>query len=60
MRTEFTKYSKDDIAEILKFTARLKLIGSFYIGSIGEPTVRWCDDGSAEVFIEHSPAKDQG
>lgn len=55
-RTEYVRYTRADLEELVKCGAKLRLIGSIYRGSIGEQEVRWSDDGSVEVLTKHTPA----
>jgi len=56
-RVEYRRYTKTDIENALKFNAQLALIGTVYYGVIGEQEVRWCEDGSIEIFTHHTPDK---
>lgn len=55
-RTEYVRYTRSDLEELMKFGAKVRLIGSMYRGEIGEQTIRWLDDGSAEILTKHIPA----
>jgi hypothetical protein len=56
-RLELLQYDRDNITELLKFAAKSRLIGRMYVGSIGEPVVRWTEDGSCEVIVPHTPGE---
>lgn len=56
METQYDKYTRDQLMELAKSAAMLKLIGSFYCGHIGEQTTRYNEDGSVEVFTPHQRA----
>lgn len=53
---EVHKFSREQIEKILMTSAKGTIIGSMYVGSIGEQRVEWRDDGSATVTTEHAPA----
>jgi hypothetical protein len=54
-RTEYVKYTKEQLAEMAKFAAKLTLIGSWYVGHFEDQEVRWCPDGGIEVLTSHTP-----
>jgi hypothetical protein len=56
-RLELLQYDRDNITELLKFAAKSRLIGRMYVGSIGEPVVRWTEDGGCEVTVPHTPVE---
>lgn len=56
MKQDYTKYTREDLERIAKWHARAHLVGRMYIGTIGEQTIRWSDDGSIEVITSHEPA----
>lgn len=51
--TECRIFSKQQIEEILKQTAKLSIISAFYIH---QQTVKWGDDGECIVLTEHRPS----
>lgn len=53
---EVHEFSHEQIEKILMTSAKGTIIGSMYVGDIGEQHVEWRDDGSAAVTTEHVPA----
>jgi hypothetical protein len=54
---EVHTFSREDIERILAQTARMNIIGSFYVGAMNDAdqTVKWNDDGSITVMTPHAP-----
>lgn len=56
-QVDWVKYRKQDLEELAKFAAKLRLVGTLYRGNIGEQQdVKWNEDGSLEVLTPHTPA----
>jgi hypothetical protein len=49
-------FSKEDLAELAKSSAKLQIIGTIYRGDFGEQTTRWNEDGSLTVLTTHTPS----
>lgn len=56
-RKELVTFNRKDLEEIASFYAKSRLIGSMYVGAIGEPHVRWLEDGGIEVVVPHTPSR---
>jgi len=51
---EIHTFTKEHIENIVKFTAKASITGSFYEGEIHEQTVKWNEDGSLTVTTSHT------
>lgn len=52
---EQNHYTKDDLIAMACNYAKLQIIDSFYVGDIGEQTVKWQSDGSLIIVTSHAP-----
>ncbi len=51
--TDYCKFSKSELEAIVKYAAKLRLIGPIFVGNVGDQHVRWLEDGSLEVLTEY-------
>lgn len=53
--THYHRFTRDDLLTLAASATKMEVVGSAYIGNIGEPEAKWNEDGSIDVKVGHTP-----
>ena len=54
---EIHEFSREQLEKLVKYNAKLAIVGGMYVGEFRDQTVEWRDDGSAVVTTVHTPSE---